>query len=43
MLERTLTFPGPASPGHTLAPHRRGPGDPSLQIDADGTIWRTSL
>ena len=43
MEERTLTFPGPVSPGHTLAPHRRGPGDPSLQIDADGTIWRTSL
>ena len=30
MLERTLTFPGPASPAHTLAPHRRGPGDPCL-------------
>ena len=43
MQERTLTFAGPVSPGHTLAPHRRGPGDPSLQIDADGTIWRTSL
>ena len=43
MLERTLTFPGPASPAHTLAPHRRGPGDPCLQIDPDGTIWRTSL
>ncbi len=43
MIERTLTFPGPASPGHTLAPHRRGPGDPCLQIEADGTIWRTSL
>lgn len=43
MIERTLTFPGPASPGHTLAPHRRGPGDPCFQIDADGAIWRTSL
>ena len=43
MLERTLTFPGPVSPGHTLAPHRRGPGDPCLRIDPDGTIWRTSL
>ena len=43
MLERTLTFPGPASPAHTLAPHRRGPGDPCLHIDPDGTIWRTSL
>ena len=43
MLERTLTFPGPVSPGHTLAPHRRGPGDPCLRIESDGTIWRTSL
>jgi 3-methyladenine DNA glycosylase/8-oxoguanine DNA glycosylase len=41
--ERTLTFPGPVSPGHTLAPQRRGPGDPCFQIDADGAIWRTSL
>lgn len=39
---RTLTFPGPVSPGHTLAPQRRGPGDPCLQI-VDGVIWRTSL
>jgi 3-methyladenine DNA glycosylase/8-oxoguanine DNA glycosylase len=43
MIERTLRFPGPASPGHTLAPQRRGPGDPCFQIDGDGTIWRTSL
>ncbi len=43
MLERTISFPGPVSPGHTLAPHRRGPGDPCFQIDADGAIWRTSL
>lgn len=41
-VERTLTFPGPASPGHTLAPQRRGPGDPCFQI-VDGIIWRTSL
>ena len=41
-VERTLTFPGPASPGHTLAPHRRGPGDPCFQIH-DGVIWRASL
>ena len=39
---RTLRFPGPVSPGHTLAPQRRGPGDPCFQI-IDGTIWRTSL
>ena len=43
MIERTLRLPGPASPGHTLAPQRRGPGDPCFQIDGDGTIWRTSL
>ena len=42
MHSRTLTFPGPASPGHTLAPQRRGPGDPCFQI-VDGAIWRTSL
>jgi 3-methyladenine DNA glycosylase/8-oxoguanine DNA glycosylase len=40
--ERTLTFPGPCSPGHTLAPHRRGPRDPCQQV-IDGGIWRTSL
>lgn len=42
MHRRTLTFPGPAGPGHTLAPHRRGPGDPCFQV-VDGAIWRTSL
>lgn len=42
MQTRTLTFPGPASPGHTLAPHRRGPHDPCFQI-VDGATWRTSL
>lgn len=41
--ERTLTFAGPASPEHTLAPLRRGPGDPCMQIDAERAIWRTSL
>ena len=41
--ERTLTFAGPASPEHTLAPLRRGPGDPCFQIDAERAIWRTSL
>ncbi len=40
--ERDLTFGGPCGPGHTLAPHRRGPGDPCLQV-VDGAIWRTSL
>jgi len=43
MIERSLSFPGPASPGHTLAPQRRGPGDPCFQIDERGAIWRTSL
>jgi 3-methyladenine DNA glycosylase/8-oxoguanine DNA glycosylase len=42
-LERTLTFQGPVSPGLTLAPQRRGPGDPCYQLDADRAIWRTSL
>lgn len=41
--ERTLSFPGPASPGMTLAPQRRGPGDPCYQLDAERAIWRTSL
>lgn len=41
-VERTLSFPGPVSPAHTLAPQRRGPGDPCFQI-IDGVIWRTSL
>ena len=43
MIERSLSFSGPASPGHTLAPQRRGPGDPCFQIGGDGAIWRTSL
>ena len=42
MLTRIVTFSGPVSPGHTLAPHRRGPRDPCFQI-VDGAIWRTSL
>ncbi len=42
-VERTVVFPGPASPGLTLAPQRRGPGDPCYQLDADRAIWRTSL
>lgn len=41
-LERTVIFDGPASPGATLSPLRRGSGDPTFQI-ADGAIWRTSL
>jgi 3-methyladenine DNA glycosylase/8-oxoguanine DNA glycosylase len=40
---RTVTFAGVVSPGLTLFPLRRGPGDPCFQVDGDGTIWRTSL
>lgn len=42
-LIRIVTFPGPVSPGATLSPLRRGPGDPTFQFGADGAIWRTSL
>jgi 3-methyladenine DNA glycosylase/8-oxoguanine DNA glycosylase len=38
-----VTFPGAVSPGNTLFPLRRGPGDPCFQIGEDGAIWRTSL
>ncbi|WP_066917311.1 DNA-3-methyladenine glycosylase family protein [Mycobacterium interjectum] len=40
---RTVTFPGAASFGHTLAPLRRGPRDPCFRMPGDGAIWRTSL
>ncbi len=40
---RTVTFAGVVSPGLTLSPLRRGPGDPCFQVGADGAIWRTSL
>ncbi len=43
MRSMTLTFPGTVSFGHTLAPLRRGPRDPSFRIGDDGAIWRTSL
>jgi 3-methyladenine DNA glycosylase/8-oxoguanine DNA glycosylase len=42
-VERTVVFAGPASPGLTLAPLRRGRGDPCYHLAEDGTIWRTSL
>lgn len=42
-LERTVTFDGPASPAATLSPLRRGPGDPTFQLGADQSIWRTCL
>ncbi|SOJ52734.1 hypothetical protein MSIMFB_00243 [Mycobacterium simulans] len=40
---RTVTFPGAAAFGHSLAPLRRGRGDPCFRVPGDGTIWRTSL
>jgi 3-methyladenine DNA glycosylase/8-oxoguanine DNA glycosylase len=40
---RTVTFAGVVSPGLTLLPLRRGPGDPCFQVGGDGAIWRTSL
>ncbi|WP_370331322.1 DNA-3-methyladenine glycosylase [Mycolicibacterium hippocampi] len=39
----SVVFAGPASPGLTLAPLRRGRGDPCHHDAADGAIWRTSL
>jgi 3-methyladenine DNA glycosylase/8-oxoguanine DNA glycosylase len=41
-IERSVTFPGPAGPLATLAPLRRGRGDPCFQVTLDGAIWRTS-
>jgi 3-methyladenine DNA glycosylase/8-oxoguanine DNA glycosylase len=40
---RTVTFASVVSPGLTLLPLRRGPGDPCFQVGDDGAIWRTSL
>jgi 3-methyladenine DNA glycosylase/8-oxoguanine DNA glycosylase len=40
---RTVTFPGVVNEGMNLFPLRRGPGDPTFQVDDDGAIWRTSL
>ena len=39
----SVVFDGPASPGLTLSPLRRGRGDPCYHDGADGAIWRTSL
>ena len=43
IVECSVNFPGPASPGHTLSPLRRGGGDPCYRVAADGAIWRTTL
>jgi 3-methyladenine DNA glycosylase/8-oxoguanine DNA glycosylase len=40
---RTVTFAGVVSPGLSLLPLRRGPGDPCFQVGDAGAIWRTSL
>ena len=40
---RTVAFAGVVSPGLSLFPLRRGPGDPCFQVGDDGAIWRTSL
>lgn len=40
---RTVVFPGAVSFGHTLAPLRRGLGDPCFRMPGDGSIWRSSL
>ena len=39
----SVVFDGPASPGLTLSPLRRGRGDPCYHVARDGAIWRTSL
>ncbi|MUL83168.1 MULTISPECIES: DNA-3-methyladenine glycosylase [unclassified Mycolicibacterium] len=43
MPSTSVVFDGPASPGLTLAPWRRGGGDPCYRVGADGAIWRTSV
>ena len=42
-VECSVEFPGPASPGFTLSPLRRGGGDPCYMTAPDAAIWRTSL
>ncbi|MGE2837283.1 DNA-3-methyladenine glycosylase family protein [Mycobacterium sp. SMC-4] len=39
----SVTFAGPVNYRLTLAPLRRGGGDPCYRDEGDGTIWRTSL
>ncbi|MGH8966071.1 MAG: DNA-3-methyladenine glycosylase family protein [Actinomycetes bacterium] len=40
MLHRILTPEHPLDLRAVLAPLRRGRGDPTMRVDADGTIWR---
>ena len=42
-MQTSVSFDGPASPGLTLSPLRRGRGDPCFHDAEDGALWRTSL
>ncbi|MDH6195382.1 3-methyladenine DNA glycosylase/8-oxoguanine DNA glycosylase [Mycobacterium frederiksbergense] len=42
MPSTSVVFDGPTSPGLTLAPLRRGGGDPCYRVSPDRAIWRTS-
>lgn len=42
-IDCSVTFPGPVHPVATLAPLRRGGGDPCFRVTSDRAIWRTSL
>jgi len=42
-VDSSVVFAGPASPGLTLSPLRRGRGDPCYHDAPDGAIWRTGL
>lgn len=39
----SVVFDGPASPGLTLSPLRRGSSDPCYHAEVGGVIWRTSV
>ncbi len=41
--QRTVTLPGPVDVRRTLAPLRRGLGDPAWQLGPDGAVWRATL